>query len=434
MTGTSTMKHWTRSHVCTTMFVLLALSYQFTSTDAAAGVFGTTQTTRVVRNTLPSTTATTTATATISSTTAESTVMELARGGGSKKKRPTKKRVVKKTTPTVKKPATAKKVVAKPVVVVKKQPVPQKVLVTAGPKKFPKRKLNPRFVNAVQRVVTSGVLLTGGFLYFSKFQRNGVLPMVVGLQFLMFSELKGVLKLDNSSWWWFLTVLSGSEARELVKLMPLGERGMRLAAALKGTITYFMALLGGMATLISMESEKQPSPMTFRNKIYHAASSVIVAFTLIGFSSFWIAMARDFGLFWLFYSIALVAVNDTMAYLLGSLFGKKRLIPNISPKKTVEGFVGAAISSTMVSIITLQSVFPESDLHDMLKHGIAMGVFASLFAPFGDFLASAVKRAHGAEDYSNIVPGHGGIMDRVDSHLVMAPLAFYYLSVIESTL
>ena len=155
------------------------------------------------------------------------------------------------------------------------------------------------------------------------------------------------------------------------------------------------------------------------------------------------------------YPALLVAVNDTMAYVFGILFGNHKLLPRLSPKKTVEGFLGAALSTVGVSVPLLKlfvsfiskrsdgdlsnchikfvSVLVDPNNSDgissyaLMKHAIVMALYASFISPFGGFLASAVKRAHGAKDFGALIPGHGGVVDRFDCQVVTAPFVFLYL-------
>jgi CDP-diglyceride synthetase len=153
--------------------------------------------------------------------------------------------------------------------------------------------------------------------------------------------------------------------------------------------------------------------------------------TMIGLSTFWILTIQQYGMKWIAYPFALVAINDTMAYVFGVLFGKHPLLAQISPKKTWEGFIGAAVSTMGLSVPLWGLMFgPTSatatttatSIH--LPHVIALAAYVSLVAPFGGFLASIVKRTYGHKDFGNLIPGHGGIVDRLDCQLMVAPLVY----------
>jgi len=156
--------------------------------------------------------------------------------------------------------------------------------------------------------------------------------------------------------------------------------------------------------------------------------SLIQQLILVGQSSFWIATLQQYGLTWILYPALLVIVNDTMAYVFGMLMGKHPLLPIISPKKTWEGFIGATVSTLGVSYPLLQKMTTTASDNDTLMHAMAIGTFVSLVSPFGGFLASIVKRAHGKKDFAAWIPGHGGVVDRLDCQVITAPFVYYYLS------
>jgi phosphatidate cytidylyltransferase len=115
-------------------------------------------------------------------------------------------------------------------------------------------------------------------------------------------------------------------------------------------------------------------------------------------------------------------INDTAAYFIGTLTGKHKLIPHISPRKSVEGFI-AGILCTMLSSLLFAHFFPEfSSLHWM---GFATVV--ALFGTVGDLFESLIKRTYSVKDAGTLIPGHGGILDRIDSLLVAIPAAYLYL-------
>lgn len=148
---------------------------------------------------------------------------------------------------------------------------------------------------------------------------------------------------------------------------------------------------------------------------------------LVGQSSFWIRTVQEYGIAWVLFPAFLVVVNDTMAYVFGVLLGKHKLLPRLSPKKTVEGFVGAGISTLAVAVPLLKSMVGKDGTSGLVGHGLILALYVSLVSPFGGFLASAVKRAHGAKDFGALIPGHGGVVDRFDCQVVTAPFVYLYL-------
>ena len=121
-------------------------------------------------------------------------------------------------------------------------------------------------------------------------------------------------------------------------------------------------------------------------------------------------------LVWLVFIAAFM--TDTFAYFTGYLFGKHKLIPEVSPKKTVEGSIGGILGSTICCLI-FGYVF-KLDIAMM----IVIGSIGSIIAQIGDLFASSIKRYVGIKDYGNLIPGHGGILDRFDSVILVAPFVY----------
>ena len=128
----------------------------------------------------------------------------------------------------------------------------------------------------------------------------------------------------------------------------------------------------------------------------------------------------------IFALVVLVSCNDTFAYIFGVLFGKHPLAPHISPKKTWEGLTGALIATTVGSAL----VFHFS-LHSHWWLGALIGVMAVVTATCGDLIESAVKRDLAIKDMGAILPGHGGILDRIDSVLFTGPAVWFVLELIK---
>ena len=133
------------------------------------------------------------------------------------------------------------------------------------------------------------------------------------------------------------------------------------------------------------------------------------------------------GIYYLLLLLNFSSVCDMGAYFVGVTMGKHKLCPNLSPKKTVEGAVGGIVSSIIVTLI-ISLCFVKSLVIPML-----LTIPFCVLGMLGDLFASAIKRSVGLKDYSNLIPGHGGILDRVDSIIMIAPFlyfAIYYLGVL----
>ena len=117
---------------------------------------------------------------------------------------------------------------------------------------------------------------------------------------------------------------------------------------------------------------------------------------------------------------------DTMAYFAGSFFGKHKLIPKISPNKTVEGAIGGLLGSVVFyavyGVILTKLGFSVSFLRMLI-----LSLICGVMSQFGDLSASVIKRAYNKKDFGNLIPGHGGLLDRVDSLIFVTPIVYYFI-------
>lgn len=199
----------------------------------------------------------------------------------------------------------------------------------------------------------------------------------------------------------------------------------------------------------------------------------VVSICMVVFQCKFFASNTLNGLFWFFFPMATVVMNDVSAYFCGITMGKRFIqapFLELSPNKTWEGFLGAAVLTIIFSFLfpwllvqwqwflcpadqlylwpfppalhcEPNAVFVKTlinlpllgarELYPIQLHGLVYGLFASLVAPFGGFFASAIKRAYRKKDFDSFMPGHGGMMDRMDCQLLMITFtSFYYSAVI----
>ncbi len=128
------------------------------------------------------------------------------------------------------------------------------------------------------------------------------------------------------------------------------------------------------------------------------------------------------GWIWLIFTLTATWATDTMAYFIGMAFGRRRIAPALSPKKTLEGAVGGFAGSILVAA-AFSFIYSFLPLSKVLLLGLTLGAAAQV----GDLLESAFKRQAGVKDSSDLIPGHGGILDRIDSTLFTAPLVYYFV-------
>jgi phosphatidate cytidylyltransferase len=135
------------------------------------------------------------------------------------------------------------------------------------------------------------------------------------------------------------------------------------------------------------------------------------------------------GMYWLLTVFPIVSLADTGGYLLGIWRGKHKMMPNVSPKKSWEGYVGGLLMGGLggwglaaLWHIAVPALLP--------VHGLILGIILSLIVPFGDFGESMIKRQFGIKDTSNILPGHGGILDRIDTSLWAAFIGYIVIQIL----
>jgi phosphatidate cytidylyltransferase len=116
----------------------------------------------------------------------------------------------------------------------------------------------------------------------------------------------------------------------------------------------------------------------------------------------------------------LIWSSDTFAYLVGKFFGKHKMAPKISPKKTWEGYIGGVVLTLVLSY------FVEQYQPQLRGNWMVVGFLIAAFAPLGDLIESQLKRNFGVKDSGNIIPGHGGVLDRLDSFLICVPVVYLY--------
>lgn len=175
--------------------------------------------------------------------------------------------------------------------------------------------------------------------------------------------------------------------------------------------------------------------IVFSHQKYNIADVAVTFFGVfyITFLFSFIVLIRNlengFFLLWLVFIGAFS--TDTFAYFSGRFFGKRKLMPEISPKKTVEGAVGGMLGCTVITVLYGAYLMSSGNVSDIsLYHYIVLGVLCGTISQFGDWTASAIKRFVKVKDFGNIMPGHGGALDRLDSILFTAPVIYFYVSFI----
>lgn len=156
-----------------------------------------------------------------------------------------------------------------------------------------------------------------------------------------------------------------------------------------------------------------------KNKFtYDDVAFIVLSTIYVGIGFHYLYETREAGISYIILALVIVWVTDSGAYFTGRKFGKRKLWPEISPNKTIEGFVGGVVLAVIGAVI-MQLITPFDVTWLML---IIVVVVSSIFGQMGDLVESAIKRHYGVKDSGSILPGHGGILDRFDSLLFVLPL------------
>lgn len=133
----------------------------------------------------------------------------------------------------------------------------------------------------------------------------------------------------------------------------------------------------------------------------------------------------NFGKLYIWLPFIIAWLTDTFAYFAGRFFGRHKLIPSVSPKKTVEGSIGGIIGAVAIMLVYMLVCKKFFDITPNYTLGIFSAIIISVLSQLGDLVASCIKREHGVKDFGSLIPGHGGILDRFDSVLFISPIVYY---------
>lgn len=260
--------------------------------------------------------------------------------------------------------------------------------------------------------------------------------------------LLGLAGLGGAAWAAFVCLLGLVGVREGAALLDLGShRSARFAPAAGALTLPFLWLLPdgehlvlpvllGCAMLAGAVELR--APLVRRSSGEWAAGLALLLAVALPLS-YLVALRQLPGppwpdrpaLGWLFLVLVLVWANDSAAYLVGRAWGRRPFFPSISPNKTWEGALGGLLGSALLSVGLAWAAVPGTDLPPAAPLGLGpgaalvLGVCVALAGTFGDLVESFLKRRAGVKDSGSLIPGHGGILDRVDSLLWAAPLGYY---------
>ena len=271
---------------------------------------------------------------------------------------------------------------------------------------------------SLSKSIAVGLLLGGAFLLSVLIYKELFIVLAAAAAGVGAWELSTALRIKG---WYVPRVPSVIGA---ILIMP--------AAFYGGAEAQWLVSLGIVAALILWRSfhllwERRQAPMqAFRNTIRDFAASAFVVIYLPLMTSFAILLLRrpEDGALWVIAFVATVSMIDTMGYLVGRKLGKHQMAPGVSPKKSLEGLMASIIAGTATSV-----AFVIWGFDGTWWQGLLFAAVMLLAAVFGDLAESLIKRDLGVKDMSSLLPGHGGIMDRLDSILPASLIAYLFASI-----
>lgn len=216
--------------------------------------------------------------------------------------------------------------------------------------------------------------------------------------------------------------------REREKKMPLSMKVMSL-------VTYLFIVMSAVSSngsfnidhrLIILDIFVCLIPLiVFDKKKYDVNDALyLLSMTLfLGISFNYLIVVRELSLNYILYVVLITIMTDTFAHFWGTKIGRIKLCPKVSPNKTIEGMIGGTIMGTFIGCVFFLTLINTNASMFMV---IVISLSMSIIAQFGDLVFSAIKRYFDVKDYGNIMPGHGGVLDRLDS-IIFALLVFSYL-------
>lgn len=253
------------------------------------------------------------------------------------------------------------------------------------------------------RVLTAAVLLpiVLGAIYLGGPWMAGLLTLFVGIAYYEFASLMGEEGMAR-----------GPFAIGMVLVVLLAWNAYWAEDALTAPLVTFAFLLS-LAWQVLQRGQAAPATLwcvSMAGAVY------------LGWLGRYVVLLREMpqGLQWLLLALLTTWITDSAAYFIGRRFGRHRMAPRLSPRKTWEGAVGGWVVGVFGGLVV-------GNLLGLgWAHGLAVGALASTVAPFGDLAVSLFKRQVGVKDTGHLLPGHGGMWDRLDSPLFVVPTVYFY--------
>jgi phosphatidate cytidylyltransferase len=255
---------------------------------------------------------------------------------------------------------------------------------------------------------------------------------LIALPFVIFLVYKGgvffaalVSAASLVALWEYYRMVLGAKTRPLSGIILWGGYGIGLAliwaAYLRGSDLTLSLLAVNLLVIALISMFQFKSDRSVLEVISGQLQGIIYIPVLLSFLI--LIRAGSSGMIWIFILLAIVFAGDTSALYVGSYFGRRKISPAISPGKTIEGSIGGLGANLIVGTVGKLFFLPELPWETSILFFVAVGIAGQV----GDLFESELKRSSGLKDSSGILPGHGGILDRIDALLFAAPVAYIFI-------
>ena len=225
------------------------------------------------------------------------------------------------------------------------------------------------------------------------------------------------------------SILAINEFYTLV--LPIDHRKEKVLGVLLGSLLAYGIYTGESGVVLGFSTLTILFSLIYFLALFRELTSVVPNLAKLLMGIFYIGLllphftlirAMPFGKQWVFFTLVVTFMGDTAAYYGGSYFGRHKLYPKISPGKTVEGSIAGFIGNVGAAFIFRKYFLNQVEVYHCLILALGLGIMGQL----GDLCESMIKRSAGVKDSGGLLPGHGGILDRIDSILFAAPFMYYY--------
>lgn len=275
--------------------------------------------------------------------------------------------------------------------------------------------LNETFAK-VAVIIRSWWLIAGAYLLALSWPRWGILIFMYALTIL---ALREYLKISQVPYKRYLLVSLSVLCTLQYALIGVGSLPLFLSALPVLCLWVVPGLVIFRATISNLELVTSVGLGLAMLVYYTSHIAGLSAFPQLG-------LTPDEATFAVLILILITWCNDVFQFLAGKIFGHRKIVPEISPNKTLAGFIGGMAGTTLLAGF----LAPEL-MHLSLEASVGLGVLIGFTGMFGDLFFSAVKRKIGVKDFSQALPGHGGLLDRLDSLVFTAPIYFHYILLIK---